>query len=123
MAHFHFGPLTPDLSEVFDILEVDLGSLLKHLAGTSQVRFSFARGPAFFVELGEVNVQAVEVRCGPARSNGRECPSVRLCHLETDPISSGGEIKSSVLKPSRHLGPKVPPSFPIPEHRLDFEKV
>lgn len=35
MAYFHFGPLTPDLSEVLDILEVDLGSLLKHLAGTS----------------------------------------------------------------------------------------
>ena len=71
MAYFHFGPLTPDLSEVLNILEVDLGGLLKHLAGTSQVRFRFACGPAFFVELGEVNIQAVEVRRGPARSNSR----------------------------------------------------
>ena len=35
MAYFHFRPLTPNLSEVLNILEVDLGSLLKHLAGTS----------------------------------------------------------------------------------------
>jgi hypothetical protein len=56
MAYFHFGPLTPDLSEVLNILEVDFGSLLKHLAGTSEVRFCFACGPAFFVELGKVNI-------------------------------------------------------------------
>lgn len=82
MAHFHFGPLTPDLGEVLDILEVDLGSLLKYLAGTSQVRFCFPCGAAFFVELGKVNIQAVEIRCGPARSNGRECTCVRLCNLQ-----------------------------------------
>ena len=82
MANFHFGPLTPDLGEVLDILEIDLGSLLKHLAGTSQVRFCFASGAAFFVELGKVNIQAVETRCGPARSNGRECACVRLCNLQ-----------------------------------------
>ena len=35
MAYFHFGPLTPDLSEILNTLEVDLGSLLKNLAGTS----------------------------------------------------------------------------------------
>lgn len=85
MADFHFGPLTPDLSEVLDILEVDLGSLLKHLAGTSQIRFRFACSPAFFVELGKVNIQAVEVRCGPARSNGRECACVRLRDLQDVP--------------------------------------
>lgn len=42
MAHFHFSPLAPDLSKVLDILEIDLGSLLKHLAGTCQVCFRFA---------------------------------------------------------------------------------
>jgi hypothetical protein len=85
MTHFHFGPFTPDLSEILDILEVDLGGLLKNLTGTSEVRFRFACGPAFFVELGKVNIQAVEVRCGPARSNGRECACVRLCDLEDMP--------------------------------------
>ena len=82
MAHFHFGPLTPDLGEVLDILEVDLGSLLKHLAGTSQIRFCFASGAAFFVELGKVNIQAVKIWCGSARSNSRECACVGLCNLQ-----------------------------------------
>jgi hypothetical protein len=81
MAHFHFGPLTPDLGQVLDIFEVDLSGLLKYLAGTSQVSFRFASGPALFVELGKVDIQAMEVRCRPARSNGREGTRIRLCDL------------------------------------------
>ena len=81
MAHFHFGPLTPDLGQVLDIFEIDLSGLLKYLAGTDQVSFRFASSPAFFVELGKVDIQMMEVRCRPARSNGRESTCIRLCDL------------------------------------------
>ena len=85
MPHFHFGPLTPDLGEVLNILEVDLSSLLEHFAGTSQIRFRLTCSPTFFVELGKVNIQAVEVRCSPARSDSRECACVRLRDLQDVP--------------------------------------
>ena len=82
MAHFHFGPLAPDLGQVLDILEVDFGSFLEHLTGTNYVGFCFACSSALFVELGEGDIQAVEIRRGPTRGNGRECAGVRLGDLQ-----------------------------------------
>ena len=81
MADLHFGPLTPDLGEVLNVLKIDLGGLLKYLTSTGQVRFCLARGTAIFVELGKVDIQAVKVCRGPARGDSRECACVCPCDL------------------------------------------
>ena len=70
MSNFHLGPFKPNLGKVLDILEVDHGGLLKYLACTSEVCFRFTCSPAFLVELGKVDIQAVEVRCSFARGDG-----------------------------------------------------
>jgi len=81
VAYFHLAPFTPSFGKVFDILEVDLSGLLENLAGTSEIRLRFACCSAFFVKLGKVDIQAVEIRCGSTRSNTGERLCVSFCDL------------------------------------------
>lgn len=82
VPNFHLRPFTPYLSEIVDVLEVDFGSFLQNLASVVDVRFCFACCTSLFIELGEIDVETVEVGSGPLGMDGFQSFGVCFRYLK-----------------------------------------
>ena len=59
LSNFHLRPLAPHLGQLIHSLEVHLGRFQEDFASAVNVFLRLARGSAFLVELGKVDIKSV----------------------------------------------------------------
>lgn len=118
VTDFQFSPLAPNFGKILDGLEVDLSTLFQDFTGTIEICLCLPSDAALLVELREVDIQSVQIRCSLPRHNCRQCFCVCLGHLTLSRCTISDEQKYTTAEnvPSRHPRPTRQLSFPTPAH-------
>lgn len=82
VPQLHLGPLTPNLREILDGLEIDFRRFLEDFPRAFNVPFSLASSSAVLIEFGKVDEEAVKVRSCFSRADSLDGIGVCLCNLD-----------------------------------------